>query len=43
MSQDVVGLGFNISGSMRDGVQVSKVHQRGPASESGRIHTGILI
>ncbi len=40
-SQDIIGLGFNISGNMRDGIFVSQVHNRGPASESGKIQSGI--
>jgi hypothetical protein len=35
-SQDFIGLGFNIAGSMRDGIFVSQVHNRGPAVESGQ-------
>lgn len=39
-SQDFIGLGFNISGNMRDGIFVSHVHNRGPAIESGRVKVG---
>ena len=42
-SQDFIGLGFNIWGSMRDGVFVSQVHNRGPAIETGKIKPGINI
>ncbi|KAL8624380.1 hypothetical protein ACOMHN_012780 [Nucella lapillus] len=40
LSQDIIGLGFNISGNMRDGIYVSQVHNRGPAIESGKIQVG---
>ena len=40
-SQDIVGLGFNITGSMRDGIFVSRVLNRGPANESGLIEAGL--
>ena len=39
-SHDVVGLGFNIAGNMSDGIFVSEVLKRGPASESGSIGYG---
>ena len=39
-SQDIIGLGFNISGSMSSGIQVSEVHNRGPARESGIVNVG---
>jgi hypothetical protein len=39
-SQDFIGLGFNIAGSMRDGIFVSQVHNRGPAKESGKFQVG---
>ncbi|XP_022329422.2 uncharacterized protein LOC111128213 [Crassostrea virginica] len=42
-SQDFVGLGFNIAGSMRDGIFVSQVHNRGPAVESGIFRVGDRI
>ncbi|KAK7103799.1 streptococcal hemagglutinin-like [Littorina saxatilis] len=42
-SQDIIGLGFNISGNMRDGIFVSQVHNRGPAVESGKIKVGDRI
>ncbi|KAL5008777.1 hypothetical protein ScPMuIL_014358 [Solemya velum] len=42
-SQDFIGLGFNIAGSMRDGIFVSQVHNRGPAIESGRFKVGDRI
>ncbi|XP_064602720.1 uncharacterized protein LOC135468406 [Liolophura sinensis] len=42
-SQDFIGLGFNIQGSIRDGIRVSQVHNRGPAIESGKIHAGDRI
>jgi hypothetical protein len=41
-SQDFIGLGFNIAGSMRDGIFVSQVHNRGPAVESGQFKIGML-
>jgi len=41
-SQDFIGLGFNIDGSMRDGIYVSQVHNRGPAKESGKFKIGKL-
>ena len=40
-SQDIIGLGFNICGNLRDGIFVSQVHNRGPASESRLIKPGI--
>ncbi|KAL3873918.1 hypothetical protein ACJMK2_036995 [Sinanodonta woodiana] len=42
-SQDFIGLGFNIAGSMRDGIFVSQVHNRGPAVESGKFRVGDRI
>lgn len=42
-SQDFIGLGFNIAGSMRDGIYVSQVHNRGPAIESGKFKIGDRI
>ncbi|XP_076463868.1 uncharacterized protein LOC143296014 [Babylonia areolata] len=42
-SQDIIGLGFNISGNMRDGIYVSQIHSRGPAVESGKMHVGDRI
>lgn len=42
-SQDFIGLGFNIAGSMRDGIFVSQVHNRGPAIESGKFKVGDRI
>ncbi|CAH1791752.1 unnamed protein product [Owenia fusiformis] len=42
-SQDIIGLGFNVCGSMRDGIFVSQVHNRGPAIESGEIKPGDRI
>ena len=42
-SQDFIGLGFNIAGSMRDGIFVSQVHNRGPAKESGKFQVGKLV
>ena len=42
-SQDIIGLGFNITGSMRDGIFVSQVHHRGPASETGKIEAGEIF
>ena len=39
-SSDIIGLGFNISGSLSEGIFVSQVHNRGPASESGKIKVG---
>lgn len=37
---DFTGLGFNITGNMRDGIFVKDVLHRGPASESGQVKTG---
>ncbi|KAK3092621.1 hypothetical protein FSP39_005070 [Pinctada imbricata] len=42
-SQDFIGLGFNIAGSMRDGIYISQVHNRGPAVESGKFKIGDRI
>ncbi|XP_076442209.1 uncharacterized protein LOC143281116 isoform X2 [Babylonia areolata] len=42
-SQDIIGLGFNICGNMRDGIFVSQVHNRGPAVESGKVQVGDRI
>ncbi|XP_050404202.1 uncharacterized protein LOC126820349 isoform X2 [Patella vulgata] len=42
-SQDFIGLGFNISGNMRDGIFVSHVHNRGPAIESNKVKVGDKI
>lgn len=42
-SQDFIGLGFNISGSMRDGIFVRTVHKRGPAREAGIFSVGDRI
>ena len=42
-SSDIIGLGFNISGSMSEGIFVSQVHNRGPASESGKIKVGKMF
>lgn len=42
-SQDFIGLGFNIAGSMRDGIYVSQVHNRGPAVESGKFKLGMSL
>ncbi|XP_013395944.1 enolase-phosphatase E1 [Lingula anatina] len=42
-SKDIIGLGFNVAGSMRDGIFISQVHNRGPASESGKIKVGDRI
>ena len=39
-SRDMIGLGFDICGSMRDGIYVSQVHNRGPAIETGLIKIG---
>lgn len=41
-SKDFTGLGFEVAGSMRDGIYVSRVLRGGPAYESGRIHTGMF-
>ena len=37
---DFTGLGFNVTGNMRDGIFVKDILNRGPASESGRIAQG---
>ena len=39
-SRDPIGLGFDICGSMRDGIYVSQVHNRGPAIETGLVKIG---
>lgn len=43
LSQDIMGLGFNIDGNLKKGVYVSQIHKRGPASESGLIDIGDRI
>ncbi|KAG1701736.1 hypothetical protein GQR58_004658 [Nymphon striatum] len=40
---DFSGLGFNITGNMRDGIFVKDVLHRGPASESGQLKIGDRI
>ncbi|XP_046425632.1 uncharacterized protein LOC124182411 isoform X1 [Neodiprion fabricii] len=42
-SRDFTGLGFNVCGNMREGIFVKDLLNRGPASESGRIHPGDRI
>ncbi|XP_077283639.1 uncharacterized protein LOC143909504 [Arctopsyche grandis] len=42
-SKDFTGLGFEVAGSMRDGIYVSRVLRGGPAYECGKIHTGDRI
>ncbi|GFO16937.1 periaxin [Plakobranchus ocellatus] len=42
-SHDIIGLGFNISGNMSSGIQVSEVHNRGPARDSGVVAVGDRI
>ncbi|GFS00576.1 neuroblast differentiation-associated protein AHNAK [Elysia marginata] len=42
-SQDIIGLGFNISGNMSSGIQISEVHNRGPAKDSGIVAVGDRI
>ena len=37
---DFSGLGFTITGGMRDGIFVNTVSQHGPAVESGRVQPG---
>lgn len=37
---DFTGLGFNVTGNMRDGIFVKDILNRGPAFESGRIAQG---
>ena len=37
---DFTGLGFNVTGNMRDGIYVKDILNRGPASESGKIAQG---
>ncbi|XP_029642970.1 uncharacterized protein LOC115217417 isoform X2 [Octopus sinensis] len=43
LSQDFTGLGFNISGNMRNGIYIDEVRNRGPAKESGKLKAGDLI
>uniref|UniRef100_A0A0L8G6H2 PDZ domain-containing protein n=2 Tax=Octopus bimaculoides TaxID=37653 RepID=A0A0L8G6H2_OCTBM len=40
LSQDFTGLGFNISGNMREGIYIDEVRNRGPAKESGKLRAG---
>ncbi|XP_014674424.1 PREDICTED: muscle M-line assembly protein unc-89-like [Priapulus caudatus] len=42
-SHDIVGLGINIQGNMTDGIFISNVLSRGPASESGKVQKGDRI
>ena len=37
---DFTGLGFNVTGNMRDGIYVKDILNRGPAFESGKIAQG---
>ena len=40
LSQDIMGLGFNVDGNMKEGIFVSKIHKRGPAHDTGLISVG---
>lgn len=37
---DFTGLGFNVTGNMRDGIFIKDILNRGPAFESGKIAPG---
>ena len=37
---DFTGLGFNVTGNMRDGIYIRDILNRGPAFESGKIAQG---
>lgn len=37
---DFTGLGFNVTGNMRDGIFIKDILNRGPAFESGKIAQG---
>ena len=37
---DFTGLGFNVTGNMRDGIFIKDLLNRGPAFESGKIAQG---
>lgn len=43
LSQDIMGLGFNVDGNMKEGIFVSKLHKRGPAHDTGLISVGDRI
>jgi hypothetical protein len=38
---DFTGLGFNVTGNMRDGIFIKDISNRGPAFESGKIAQGM--
>lgn len=40
---DFTGLGFNVTGNMRDGIFIKDILNRGPAFESGKIAQGKVI
>lgn len=40
IGRDFTGLGFNISGDMRNGIFIKDVLTRGPANESKKIKSG---
>lgn len=42
-SHDFTGLGFNICGNMKEGIYIKDLLHRGPALESGKLHTGDRI
>ena len=37
---DFTGLGFSVTGSLRDGIYVKEVRHRGPAALSGKVSPG---
>ncbi|GAB1609758.1 uncharacterized protein LOC115217417 isoform X1 [Argonauta hians] len=43
VSQDFTGLGFDISGNMKDGIFIEEIRNRGPAKESQKLNPGDLI
>ena len=40
---DFTGLGFNVRGSLRDGIFVKDLMQKGPAAESGKVTVGEFL
>lgn len=38
---DFTGLGFNVTGNMRDGIFIKDILNRGPAFESGKFAAGM--
>lgn len=40
---DFTGLGFNVTGNMRDGIFIKDILNRGPAFESGKIAPGMAL